>query len=313
MFGIANNVRSEVRECTPDLLNQALDAAPVARTCAEIEDALEKHRRGELTQAEYETIKANLKKRLPICTFHATFKNGKRKNDEAVPSGLSIYDLDHIANPRERWAQIEPRKEQLGILLAHITPSTEGRRLVFVIPPRMDLQQAQAWMAKQLGDKQYDACVKDYARCSFMVPREYVLYLDEEKLFSNDRVEMINDREEVKHPEDNYHLSSVNYHLEDYPQDFKGTPYTTIITEWFRRNGGEPEPGERNAKLHKLASHLRYITDNSEEHLLAFMPPYGLKEEEMKQLIHSACTAKFYGIPRSLQKLLKDLQSDSAQ
>ena len=313
MFGIANNVRSEVRECTPDLLNQALDAASVARTCAEIEDALEKHRRGELTQDEYETLKAQLKKRLPICTFHATFKNGKRKNDEAVPSGLSIYDLDHIPDPRGRWAQIEPRAKELGILLAHITPSTEGLRLVFVIPPRMDLQQAQAWMAKQLGDKQYDACVKDYARCSFMVPREYVLYLDEEKLFSNDRVEMINDREEVNHPEDNYHLSSVNYHLEDYPQDFKGTPYTTIIAEWFRRNGGEPEPGERNAKLHRLASHLRYITDNNEAHLLAIMPNYGLKEDEMKQLIHSACTAKFYGIPRSLQKLLKDLQSDSAQ
>ena len=313
MFGIANNVRSEVRECTPDLLNQALDASSVARTCAEIEDALEKHRRGELTQDEYETLKAQLKKRLPICTFHATFKNGKRKNDEAVPSGLSIYDLDHIPNPRERWAQMEPRAKELGILLAHITPSTEGLRLVFVIPPRMDLQQAQAWMAKQLGDKQYDACVKDYARCSFMVPREYVLYLDEEKLFSNDRVEMINDREEVKHPEDNYHLSSVNYHLEDYPQDFKGTPYTTIITEWFRRNGGEPQPGERNAKLHRLASHLRYITDNNEAHLLAIMPNYGLKEDEMKQLIHSACTAKFYGIPRSLQKLLKDLQCDSAQ
>ena len=179
MFGIANNVRSEVRECTPHLFSQALDAPSVARTCAEIEDALEKHRRGELTQDEYETLKAQLKRRLPICTFHATFKNGKRKNDEAVPSGLSIYDLDHIANPRERWAQIEPRKEQLGILLAHITPSTEGLRLVFVIPPRMDLQQAQAWMARQLGDKQYDACVKDYARCSFMVPREYVLYLDE--------------------------------------------------------------------------------------------------------------------------------------
>lgn len=45
-----------------------------------------------------------VKKKLPIVTFHATFKNGKRLNKEAVPSGLSIYDLDHIPNPRERWA-----------------------------------------------------------------------------------------------------------------------------------------------------------------------------------------------------------------
>ena len=86
--------------CTPELLNQALDSELVARTCAEIEDALEKCRRGELTREEYETQKAELKKRLPICTFHATFKNGRRKNEDAVPSGLCIYDLDDIPNPR---------------------------------------------------------------------------------------------------------------------------------------------------------------------------------------------------------------------
>ena len=183
-FGIAQNVRSEVRECTPDLLNQALDSPHVAKTCAEIEDALEALRRGELTQDEYETLKANLKKKLPICTFHALFKNGRRKNDDAEPSGLSIYDLDHIADPRAKWAEIEARKEELGILLAHISPSLEGLRLVFLMPRGMDLAAAQAWMAKQLGDAQYDACVKDYARCSFVVPREYVLFMDVDALFA---------------------------------------------------------------------------------------------------------------------------------
>ena len=108
-FGIANNIRSEVRECTPDLLAQALDSPQVARVCSEIEDALEKHHRGELNKDEYESLKGQLKKRLPIFTFHATFKNGRRKNNEAIPSGLSIYDLDHIPNPREKWAEIEPR------------------------------------------------------------------------------------------------------------------------------------------------------------------------------------------------------------
>ena len=91
-FGIANNVMSKVRECTPELLNQALDSAHVAKTCAEIEDALEAFHRGTLTQDEFETLKNQLKKRLPILTPHATFKDGKRKNDDAVPSGLSIYD-----------------------------------------------------------------------------------------------------------------------------------------------------------------------------------------------------------------------------
>ena len=77
-FGIANNIRSAVRECTPELLAHALNSPQVARVCAEIEDALEKFRRGELLQDEYETLKGQLKKRLPLITFHATFKNGRR-------------------------------------------------------------------------------------------------------------------------------------------------------------------------------------------------------------------------------------------
>ena len=178
-FGIANNVRSEVQECTPALFNQTLDSALVAQICAEIEDALEARKRGEMTQDEFETLKSSLKKRLPIFTFHATFKNGRRKNEDATPSGFSIYDLDHIPNPRAKWAEIEARKEELGILLSHISPSLEGLRLVFYMQQGMSLAEAQAWMARQLGDKEYDACVKDYARCSFAVPRGYVLYLSE--------------------------------------------------------------------------------------------------------------------------------------
>ena len=90
-----------------------------------------------------------------------------------------MYDLDHIPDPEGRWREIEPRKEELGIVMAHITPSTEGLRLIFVIPDGKTLAEAQHWMAEQLGDQKYDECVKDYARCSFIVPREYVLYMSD--------------------------------------------------------------------------------------------------------------------------------------
>ena len=332
-FGIAKNVRSEVRVCTPDLLSEALDSPHVAKTCAEIEDALEAYHRGELTKDEFETLKSTLKKKLPIFTFHATFRNGRRKNEDAIPSGLCIYDLDHIPNPRARWAEIEARKEELGILLSHISPSTEGLRLVFLMLQGMSLADAQAWMSRQLGDTEYDACVKDYARCSFVVPREYVLWMDEEKLFAptpSPALSFRTEQSEVKNlgntkvdaPEilrrsapldDNKERTDDNAEGGGFPMHFKGTPYTTIIGEWFRRNGGEPEMGERNSKLHRLASHLRYITDNNEAHLLQILPNYGLKEEEMKQLIHSACIAKFYGMPKALKKLLSDVRSTSEQ
>ena len=328
-----------VRTCTPELFHQAIESQVVADVCAQIKDALEAVRRGEMSREDFETLKGDLKKALIIFTFHATFKNGRRKNEEAIPSGLSIYDLDHIPNPEGRWKEIEPRKEELGIVLAHITPSSEGLRLVFVMPQGMDLAQAQAWMARQLGDKEYDACVKDYARCSFAVPREYVLFVDENALFADDNFRHGLHGLHGTHPlpnEANAHLDDTetcdksassnqpkatetpsnenpcnpcNPCQKEYPQSFKNIPYSTIIREWFRRNGGEPEIGERNSKLHRLASHLRYITDNNEEHLLQILPNYGLKEEEMRALVHSACIAKFYGMPKALQKLLKDLQT----
>ena len=336
-FGIGNNVRSKVRECTPELFNRALESRVVADVCAQIKDALEAVRRGEMSPEDFETLKGNLKKALIIFTFHATFKNGSRKNDDAIPSGLSIYDLDHIPNPLGKWQEIEPRKEELGIVLAHITPSSEGLRLVFIIPPGMNLEQAQAWMARQLGDAQYDACVKDFARCSFAVPREYVLYMNEEQLFSLSPVMSFRaEQSEAKNlgntaqpkvyateilppsgrlnDKSNEGGGENNHGVHDtFPTTFKGIPYATIITEWFKQNGGEPEMGERNSKLHRLASHLRYITDNNEEHLLQILPNYGLKEDEMRSLIHHACIAKFYGMPKTLKKLLADVEKEEKE
>ncbi|MBR4043300.1 MAG: VirE protein [Bacteroidaceae bacterium] len=343
-FGIADNVKSRVvRTCTPELFHRALESQVVADVCAQIKDALEAVRRGEMSPEDFETLKGNLKKALIIFTFHATFKEGRRKNEDAIPSGLSIYDLDHIPNPLGKWQEIEPRKEELGIVLAHVTPSSEGLRLVFIVPQGMSLADAQAWMARQLGDDNYDACVKDYARCSFAVPREYVLFVDEENLFADDFLRhglhgfhgphpspnevfdhlddterydksvLSNQPEATKTESMEKPCNPCNPRQKEFPETFKGIPYDTIIGEWFRRNGGEPEPGERNTKLHRLASHLRYITDNNEEHLLQIMPNYGLKEEEMKQLIHHACTAKFYGMPKVMKKLLSDVESKSEE
>ena len=304
-FGIANNVRSEVRVCTPDLLNQALDSAPIARICAEIEDALEKCRRGEITKEEYETLKAGLKKKLPIFTFHATFKNGRRKNEDAVPSGLSIYDLDHIENPRGKWAEIEARKEELGILLAHVSPSLEGLRLVFVIPQGLSLAEAQAWMSSQLGDDKYDACVKDYARCSFVVPREYVLFMDEEGLFSNDRVEMIDDREEGKHPENNYHLSPLNYHLKEYPTTYEDIPYESIVEVLEEQMGGEPEHGSRNNFIFSMACHLRYVCNDDATWISQILPTYGEARDKWLASIRSACNRnQTKKMPRIMKRTL---------
>lgn len=208
-FGISQSIRSRaVQVCTPELFHQATKSGKVKDVCAQIEDALERKRRGEICQEDYDTMKTQLKSRLPILTPHATFKNGRRLNADAIPSGLSIYDKDHIPNPKGYWEEkqkVLAEKPMLGthdgdrmnadgekpmsvldcIVLAHVTPSTEGLRLVFVIPDGMDLARAQKWMSEQLEDEDYDVCVKDLARPSFIVPEDYILYINEEELFKS--------------------------------------------------------------------------------------------------------------------------------
>ena len=306
-FGISNNVKSRVvRECTPELLRQALDSPLVARVCAEIEDALEAVRRGEMSKDDFETLKAARKKMLPVITPHATFRSGRRTNAEAVASGLSMYDVDHIPDPRGYYDEkVRGREAELGIVLAHVTPSTEGLRLLFVIPRAgMAPDEAQRWMSARLGDAAYDGAVKDLARCSFLVPREYVLYLDEERLFGNEELRIKN--EEWPADGENSSFGGEADILHSSLPKFKGVSYSEIIGQWFKLAGGEPVPGERNDKLHRLASHLRYIADNDEALMLQVMPRYGLSEEEMKGLIHSACSAKWYSMPKMLKEALEN-------
>ena len=306
-FGISNNVKSRVvRECTPELLRQALDSPLVARVCAEIEDALEAVRRGEMSKDDFETLKAARKKMLPVITPHATFRSGRRTNAEAVASGLSMYDVDHIPDPRGYYDEkVRGREAELGIVLAHVTPSTEGLRLLFVIPRAgMAPDEAQRWMSARLGDAAYDGAVKDLARCSFLVPREYVLYLDEERLFGNEELRIKN--EEWPADGENSSFGGEADILHSSLPKFKGVPYSQIIQQWFKLAGGEPVPGERNDKLHRLASHLRYIADNDEALMLQVMPRYGLSEEEMRGLIHSACSAKWYSMPKMMREAIEN-------
>lgn len=192
-IGYSDNIRSKwVQICTPELLHRAMKSSKVKSVCAQLVDALESRQRGELSKEDYEEMKRKLKAQLPIITPHATFKLGRRKNDEAIPSGLSIYDIDHIPDPRGYW---EEKKKVLAdkkildlIVLVHVTPSTQGLRLVFIIPEGMDIAMAQRWMSEQLEDKDYDSVVKDMARPSFLVPEEYLLYINEEELFKDRKV-----------------------------------------------------------------------------------------------------------------------------
>ncbi|MBR3859551.1 MAG: VirE protein [Bacteroidaceae bacterium] len=337
-FGISNNVRSRVvRECTPEMFDATLDAPVVRMVCAEIADAREMVARGVMQKEEFEAKKAELKKRLPVFTFHATFPGGRRKNDDAVPSGLAIYDLDHIPDPRGRWAEMEPRKGELGIVLAHVSPSTEGLRLVFVIPQGMTLPEAQAWMARQLGDKEYDACVKDYARCSFAVPRGYVLWvspflfrsfseeikgdkgryrsaLGEIKADSFSGVQDLKGKSSVSPclcVQEKKSASSASEKLE-----YHGLDSSEIVAKYWELTGDgqPPTQGDRNTKIFDLACSLRHIFNFDRELLNRAIPNYeGFPQEEKMQCIDNALREPRKYMPMKLTKVLQALKAEHSQ
>ena len=193
--------------------------------------------------------------------------------------------------------------------------------MFFAVPEGMTLVEAQKWMSEQLGDADYDGCVKDLARCSFVVPREYILYLDEEGLFSltpdpspvgrGEKIATANRVTSKSSPtggglEGASKASPTGGGLVE--ASFKGIPYSSIISEWWRRNGGVPAEGERNVKLHKLAVNLRAICDNKRDVLMAVMPRFGLTEQELRSIVDSACKEEPKGVSKMLEQIVSALE-----
>ena len=317
-FGISNSVMSRVVQvCTPELFHQATSSSVVKDVCSQIADALESKRRGEMNNEDFETLKTQLKKRLPILTPHATFRNGRRCNSDAIPSGFSIYDIDHIPNPRGYWEekkkllsekrlevmmvsgdlqspaskepasskQINTSKEPADskqmisvldlIVLVHVTPSSEGLRLVFIIPDGMSLADAQKWMSQQLGDEEYDVCVKDLARPSFIVPEDYILFINNEELFK-ERIVTYSLAGDCKSPErlaGNHKVQSSMFQVQSNDEEYPAPPpmpkkLPKLVGLLISRTPEIYQPAVACAIFPPLATHLwktrfRYI-DNVE-------------------------------------------------
>ena len=256
--------------------------------------------------ADYNDRKQALKKRLPIIIPHAAaFRNGKRVSADAVPSGLAMLDVDHVENPREtlfnspclggeskdiREVLIENR-----IYLVAITASGKGLRVIGARLSGESIEAAQLRMAQGLGITEYDAVTKDLARASYVVPRDYILWMDETELFaerdfseplhgSADRPE----RSEGKNLEPLEPLEPSSASAEELT--YKGIPYADIVEELMVQTGnaGGAVQGERNTTLFTLANYMRYICDFNADLLLRVLPDFGLSEQERRQIIASA-------------------------
>lgn len=156
--------------------------------CAELADALENCRRGELQKADYQTMKTELKRRLHFYTPHAHFLKGYKSNEgEPVDSGKVIIDFDNNSIGEQVYFKyLAGRERELGINMVNISVSGNGFAILADIPEGLTRQQAQAWLSDLVGGIEYDKAVHELERAIYIPCREYILYLDEELMFGDE-------------------------------------------------------------------------------------------------------------------------------
>ena len=281
-----------------------------------------------------ETGEASLKRKLPAFIFQAMFdetlsKTGRvgrwRKQSSTRLTGLVVMDVDHIESEELRVkseefaaADFKHRAAELGILLIYITPSGHGLKIVFKARTEWgNLIDNQHAMAEVLGVEVDESC-KDASRMSFICKESDILYLDKE-LFTYENkefAERYNAEYRAGHSQGTHcgdmqgtvpQCSAVYAQTGQSPcleKQFKGIPYSEIISEWWRRNGGEPQKGERNVKLYQLAVNLRAVCDNNRDLLLEIMPRLGLDEQELRSIVESACKEPPKGLSKPMREVL---------
>ena len=319
-------------ECTHDILLSATAATTTAVLANSILRCTDANERG------------LLKKRLPIVTWQAYFPNGRRKNDEAVPSGLFMLDIDHVEEPNKiYYTKITSRIDELGIMVVHKTPSTKGLRIVAKCRPEFTtIAENQQWMANELGLEEFDEACNDLARASYIVPEDYFYYRDG-KIFTDPMPEGVNivagkgqrrgvagSMELRNHgiteatPDNVFSLCETNDKGQTTndeeltsqvsslmpQQDYKGIPLSDIAQKWLDNHGGMPKVGERNTVLYQLASRMKFITDFNPRTICDAIPHCNLPDDEVMALCQSACNGVRAGkIPWDLSIVIKALQN----
>ena len=240
-----------------------------------------------------------LKSQLPVWTAHcAEFKNNHRAAADALkPLKRLMFDFDEKGHTEE-IKRILLEKSPYTVLLIEESVR-RGTHVLVELPDGVTPDEAQETM-KNITGFEPDKAVKDVARCIYMVPMGHTHYvharLFEPEVRSVECVVRSEITPEIQTPV--------------FPDQFKGVPYSSIISEYWNRTGGEPIRGERNKRLHQLAANLRAICENSENWLLEVMPTFGLSVQEMRTIIHSACKEPTKG-SRMMDQIVNSLKGEN--
>lgn len=259
--------------------------------------------------AKIENGEDELKHQLPVWTPScAEFRGNHRAAADALkPLPRLMMDFDEKGHTDEIMQKLG-LSSPLTVLLVEESVR-RGTHVLVELPAGMAADTAQQLMREATGFEP-DVKVKGYDRCIYMVPEDHTRYVSDRLFETTDVISntnltnFTNQSREAQHSCDSGHSCSE----EKESLCFKSVPYSSIIAEWWRRNGGEPAEGERNVKLHKLAVNLRAICDNRKDLLMAVMPRFGLSDTELRSVVDSACKEPPKGVSKVMQQIVDSLE-----
>ena len=315
--------QNKCAECLPCPIEQFRAMTQSRETAGKIDE----HRRLKACGSDAEA-KAK-KDSLPGCLYQTKevlqsvgdkeYNKGKtgrwRLQSQCVLNGLVMCDFDHVANPKEKFEEIQKNFDlkALGIVLFFITPGGEGLKSVSIADINYNLVDNQKRLAKMFGlSIKIDKGCKDSSRLSYIPKWDDILYIDEERLFGYDNP-LYDEKYGKQYREGNSQgvldfdedgageghkeigvtpegqeapeaLGEISLdENEDGVYCYHGVAYKEILEKWNELKGGRPGKGDRHQRMLELGGELRRIVDNRPANVFWMMQQMDFYEDFVKE------------------------------
>ena len=251
-----------------------------------------------------------VKRKLPIWTPGcAEFAGNHRAIKDALrPLPRLMLDFDEKGHSKEILERsLLLQKEGKWEILLVEESVRKGTHVLITLPEGMSPQEAQNRFSNDVGF-QADPALKDIARCIYMVPEEYTLFVSE-ALFDVSPADGVSKPTTATSGSLEKENNSVEFHVlsgeKSYPQTYENIPYEQIIEVLEEQMGGRPDIGSRNNFIFSMACHLRYICDDTPEWIAQVLPTYGEERDKFEATVRSACNRiQTKAMPRIMKRTL---------
>ena len=275
----------------------------------------------------------NLKAKLPVWTPScAAFADNHRAIKDALkPLRRLMFDFDQKGHSQEILKEsLRLQEEGKWEILLVEESVRKGTHVLITLPEGMSPQEAQNNFSHDVGF-QADPALKDIARCIYMVPESYTLYVNEVKLFTpSSALSFRAEQSEAKNLDnkaqpkvDALEILPPYGRLNDkkgeclddttYPTSYEDIDYKEIIEVLEEQMGGKPDIGSRNNFIFSMACHLRYICNDDPMWIAQVLPDYGEEKQKFLATVKSACLRiQTKMMPRIMKRTLAICRKNSA-